>query len=81
MLKSLDPKFPVNYIVYNSEFRKKPQPETKTLLLTDENPEYVTYLFNLPEHRYDRAKRYSGSLPLQLMYMDKGKYDKQVKDL
>lgn len=45
------------YLVYDEEFRFDPHQRTSSKLMTDETEEYVTYLYNLPEKRYDKAKK------------------------
>lgn len=71
----------INYIVYNQKFRNLEAKASKSQLLTDESKEYVTYIFNLPERRFEKAKNNRDSNPLKLMYMNNGKLDPQIREL
>lgn len=42
----------INYLTFD----QRPYPDSHADLVTDERPEMVTYLMNLPEKRYQKAK-------------------------
>ena len=60
----------INYIVYE---RSKPYKNKFADLTTNEEEEYVTYLKNLPEKRYDKAKKLEK--PLTLYYKKNMPYE------